>query len=93
MSNETAVAGSDQIVQLVSGTEMQFGSMIKNSGSIVINFPKPFSRIPTVVVTPFWPNGAVGAIETVTAVSTEQFTVASGNGAANYAVNWIAVAP
>lgn len=63
------------------------------AGKLTIDFPKPFSKIPIVVVSPFWQNvGAqVGNIETIDTVSLESFTIVSNNAATNYYVNWIAI--
>lgn len=88
MSTELATADS----QIFVGKNFQAGSTIKNTTTLTINFDTPFATIPIVVITPFWPNGPVGAWETVTSVSTSQFTVSSANMAANYSVNWIACA-
>lgn len=70
------------------------GSAQKNrTGSLRIRFNRRFSRVPTVVVSPFWrgQNAQVAFIETITDVTTSGFTVVSDNAANNYFVNWIAV--
>jgi len=71
------------------------GSAQKNrTGALRVRFNRRFSRVPTVVVTPFWrgQNSQVAFIETITDVTTSGFTVVSDNAANNYFVNWIAVA-
>jgi len=88
MSTDLAAAETESFV----GTTIQAGSIIKNSPTLTIYFTVPFAKLPIVVVSPFWPNGGVGYVETITAVGTDQFTVSSGNLAANYSVNWIACA-
>jgi hypothetical protein len=93
MSTETLVAAEPQQFITV-GKNVQAGSMVKNSTSLTINFPTPFASVPTVVVSSFW-QGATGGVsfaETISAISLDQFTVVSGNAAANYYVNWIACA-
>lgn len=70
------------------------GSALKNrTGPLRIRFNRRFSRVPTVVVAPFWrgQNAQVAFIETITDVTTTGFTVVSDNAANNYFVNWIAV--
>jgi hypothetical protein len=72
----------------------QTGSALKNVlGTMTINFPKSFSQIPTVCISPFYQGSgsAVGFVETISSVSLESFTVVSNNSAANYYVNWIAI--
>jgi hypothetical protein len=88
MSTELAAAETETFA---AGT-IQAGSIIKNSPTLTIYFTAPFATVPTVVISPFWPNGSVPNVETITAVSTDQFTVSSSNAAANYSVNWIAFA-
>lgn len=91
MSTESLVAAEPQ--QFIAiGTNVQAGSALKNSTTITINFHTPFATVPIVVISPFWQGsaGGVGVSETITAISTAQFTVASGNAAPNYYVNWIA---
>jgi len=70
------------------------GSALKNrTGPLRIRFNRRFSRVPTVVVAPFWQgqNTQVSFVETITDVTTSGFTVVSNNAANNYYVNWIAV--
>ncbi|MGH3546239.1 MAG: H-type lectin domain-containing protein [Mycobacteriales bacterium] len=62
-------------------------------GKMTISFPQPFNQIPHVVVTPHWEkqDQGVGNVETISEISTKDFTVVSGNHAANYFLQWIAV--
>ena len=85
----------NKIKEKLMAQVIQAGTALKaGTGIVTINFPTPFSQIPVVVVSPFWQNqgSAVGAIETIDTVSLESFSVASGNAASNYYVNWIAIA-
>jgi hypothetical protein len=73
---------------------IQAGSTQKTvAGALTIKFPKPFTGNPVVLVSPYWAlqSSPVGSIETVVAVTGENFTVSSGNAAPqNYFVNWVA---
>jgi hypothetical protein len=64
------------------------------SGNLQVFFDQPFSQLPTVVVSPFWSgkNQQVGFIETITSISTTDFTITSENHDTIYYVQWIAVA-
>jgi len=73
---------------------IQSGKVLKkNPGMLSVNFPRPFSTAPNVVVSPFWENQdmEVGHDETIDSITTHGFTLASKNAAPNYYVNWIAV--
>jgi hypothetical protein len=65
----------------------------KTTGSITVTFPTAFSNVPTVIVSSFWSGSSspVGVSETVTAVSTTQCVITSGNAASNYYVSVLAV--
>ncbi len=65
----------------------------KTTGSITVTFPTAFKNVPIVIVSSFWSGSskAVGASETVTAVSTTQCIITSGNAASNYYVSVLAV--
>lgn len=70
------------------------GSALKNrTGALRIRFNRRFSRVPTVVVSPFWQgqNAQVAFVDTITDVTTTGFTVVSDNAANNFYINWIAV--
>ncbi len=72
--------------------QIQSGKALKEVYKITIPFPKPFARLPHVVISPLWENSedAVGYIDTITSVSLESFTVVGKNMASNYYVSWIA---
>lgn len=76
---------------------IQHGKNLKNSGQIeiTITFPTPFKTVPNVVIASHWANqhDGVGNAETIDQISTHSFHVVSNNGAPNYFVEWIAVAP
>src|ERR1700755_1293523 len=62
-----------------------------SSGAIVIPFGMKFKKTPVVSAQPVWIGSvhSVGSIETITEVSTDHFTVLSGNGTPNvYFVSW-----
>lgn len=73
---------------------IQAGTTQKTApGTLTIKFPKPFTGNPVVLVSPYWAlqSNAVGGIETVVAVTGENFTVSSTNAAPqNYFINWVA---
>jgi H-type lectin domain len=75
--------------------KIQHGKHLKNKDEITITFPTPFKTVPNVVITSHWANehAGVGHAETIDQISTQSFSVASGNEAPNYFVEWIAVAP
>jgi hypothetical protein len=76
---------------LTDGTTIISGQWRKQAaGPIDIPFNHTFSSPPVVVVTSVWHAG-VGSIETVTRVDSDRFQVNSGNAAADYFVNWIAM--
>jgi hypothetical protein len=62
-------------------------------GLLTINFPTPFSAIPTVVISPYWQNAGLqsGNIDTIDTISPASFTIASQNASPVYFVTWIAV--
>jgi len=69
-----------------------FGSIRKIvPGEIEIPFGTTFQKPPMVFLTPYWPNGGVGFIETVVSINTESCTITSKNAAQNYHVNWLAI--
>jgi hypothetical protein len=89
MSTQLAAAETEAFV----ATTIQAGNVPKNTPTITIPFPRPFATIPIVVISPCLPAGQqVAWVEAIATVSTDQFTVSSGNAAANYSVNWIAYA-
>lgn len=67
----------------------------RTSNPILVNFPTPFQQAPAVLVTPFWKGQGepVGSVETVLPVTTDACKISSGNQAANYAVNILAIDP
>ena len=75
--------------------DIQSGTVNKtNSGARSVSFPTPFSSPPTVVVSSFWKNPTqidVGAVETITSISQNGFTISSANQSSSYYVTWIAV--
>jgi hypothetical protein len=80
----------------VVSSNIQAGTVNKTAGgTLQVTFPKPFSGTPVVVLTPYWSLQAnpVGSIETVVAVTSENFTLSSGNAASTYYVNWVAYGP
>jgi hypothetical protein len=81
----------------VISENIQAGTVSKTAaGQLNVRFPKPFIGTPVVVLTPYWAlqTSPVGSIETIIAVTAENFTLTSGNAAsANYYVNWVAYGP
>jgi hypothetical protein len=96
-SAATHIAGEMRYVTpLANGQCMIAATTNKTAaGTMVIPFGMNFSVQPVVTLTPFWRGSGqqVGAIDTVTALSVDQFSVTSGNAAANYFVNWTAIGP
>jgi hypothetical protein len=62
----------------------------KTGTTIQLTFATAFSQPPTVIVSPAY-SSPVGNVETVTAISTTGCTIVSGNMAADYIVNVLAV--
>ena len=80
----------------VVSKNIQAGTINKpNQGTLPVKFPQPFTGTPVVVLTPYWAlqSSPVGSIETVVAVTAENFTLASQNSGSNYFVNWVAYGP
>ena len=76
------------------GTVFESGVHNKTgAGTQRVYFTYSFESEPTVLLSPWWndANSQVGSIETVTKVTPDYFEFTSGNAAANYFVNWIAV--
>jgi len=71
---------------------MAFGKVLKAvAGPIEVNFGYTFKEPPLVFLTPEWPAGGVGYVETVMSVDTDKFRLSSNNAAGNYHVNWLAI--
>lgn len=87
MSTELAAAE----IQPFTATAIQAGSIVKNSQTLTINFPRPFNSIPVVALSATYSHG-LQSPDLITAVNTSQFTVNSGNMGGDYYVNWIACA-
>jgi len=80
----------------VVSSGIQAGSVNKRAaGTLTITFPTPFKGNPVVILTPFWAlqSGAVGSIETVVDINSNNFTLSSANAAPSYYVNWVAYGP
>jgi hypothetical protein len=75
------------------GFIQQHGSHLKDSQQVTIYFNVPFTDTPTVVVSPYWrdQSSEVGHAETIIHIDPKYFTLASGNQALSYHVNWIAI--
>lgn len=75
------------------GTDLvQYGYVKKTfPGPLTISFPIAFSSPPCVTVTPFWPNGPVSFVETITDIDKSYFTINSGNSFPNYGITWQAM--
>lgn len=73
--------------------QLQTIKVLKNTGTITVTFPTAFNNVPIVIVSSFWSGSSspVGVSETVTAVSTTQCTITSGNAASNYYVSLLVV--
>jgi hypothetical protein len=73
--------------------QLQTIKALKTTDSITVTFPAAFNNVPTVIVSSFWSGSSspVGVSETVTAVSTTQCVITSGNAASNYYVSVLAV--
>jgi len=87
------MSSGDKSQAFVVGPGIQAGTAPKtNSGTLTVSFPKPFTGSPVVVVTPYWAlqSSQVSNIETVVAVTAENFTVSSKNSGPSYYVNWVA---
>jgi hypothetical protein len=71
---------------------MAFGSITKFAvGKLEIPFGVTFSQPPTVFLTPHWPNGQVGFIETIVSVDKVSCVISSQNAGPNYDVHWLAI--
>ncbi len=77
----------------VDGVRGRFGQEPKTSVKELRSFETEFERPPIVVVSPFFRGVAtgVGYTESLNEVGTHYFEVASGNGAEDYFVSWIAI--
>jgi hypothetical protein len=86
---------SRQAVALPNGRCMVSAITPKTvGGTIVIPFGMTFTTAPIVTVSSVWIGGrGVGATETVTAISTDQFSDSSAAFAGDYFVSWIAIGP
>jgi len=73
---------------------IETGTTLKNrTGRLRIQFRRNFTRVPVVVISPFWrgQGSQVGYVETIESVDRNGFTVVSNNAADNYYINWIAI--
>jgi hypothetical protein len=72
---------------------IQFGCARKTRVQRRVNFARPFSTPPRVVLTPFWEDAEreVGHAETIGRVTEDHFLLFSDNRASTYFVSWIAV--
>ena len=72
---------------------IQSGRILKETEKLTIRFPKPFTEIPDVVITPYWENQntAVNGTLTIDSVSLDSFKVVGSPNASNFFVSWIAV--
>lgn len=88
------MASDDKAQAFVVEPGIQAGTTPKTTpGTLTIPFLKPFTGNPVVVVTPYWAlqSGGVGNVETVVAVTSDNFSVSSQNAApSNYYINWAA---
>jgi len=88
------MAHDAKVQAFVVTSGVQAGTVAKTAGgTLKVTFPKPFTGTPVVVLTPYWAlqTSAAGSIETVVAITAEDFTLTSDNGAPqNYYVNWVA---
>ena len=69
---------------------------VNKENGFEIFFEKEFTTIPTVVVTPYWPNNTVPNVETIIKISEKSFVVRSWNAGPGegrpYSINWVAIA-
>jgi hypothetical protein len=92
MSTESNASVSRAVTDTSDLLAIQAGTVNKAaSGSLTVNFDRPFETVPVVVISPYYTLGQVGAPETITNVSEDSFTIDSKNQSADYYVNWIAV--
>lgn len=80
--------------QSITPKVIRAGKILKAAvGPLEIPFGYKFASPPVVLLTSYWQGGAgeVGHIETVTAVDNDFCVITSGNAAANYFVDWMAV--
>lgn len=70
------------------------GTFTKNQpDTVTVPFPRPFTEIPVVVITPNYALNAIKYVDCVTSVTLESFQVTSPNHNPAYVINWIAVTP
>src|SRR5271166_5195248 len=83
--NVAAPVHHRSITELPGGQVIAAGKTLKAAvGTIEISFGMTFAEPPFVVVSPNWPNGMVGFIETITSVDRSNCQVESKNAANNY---------
>jgi hypothetical protein len=82
------------VLKLAGGQLIQAGYVNKrNEGDLMVRFPSNFrlGTTPVVTLTPNWPEGQVGYIETLLGVSDLYFKFTSENAKDNYYVAWTAI--
>jgi hypothetical protein len=90
--NVAASVAQRSVTELPGGQVIAAGRTLKAAvGTIEISFGTTFAEPPFVVVSPNWPDGVVGSIETIKAVDRSNCQVNSQNAANNYHVSWVAV--
>lgn len=86
---------ADPGIGKVGPRRMMAGVANKTGGGVLrVYFPQPFKTVPSVFLTPWYDNynAAMGSLETLNMVCNDYFETVSGHAAANYFVNWVAVA-
>ncbi len=79
------------VAVLPGGKKVAWGKVNKNSTEVPISFGTRFTTEPIVSLTAEWVSGGVGKVETIKTINVENCIIWSGNAAANYYVNWIAI--
>ncbi|GGA03430.1 H-type lectin domain-containing protein [Okeania sp. KiyG1] len=93
LSVSPALAGTSTPVNTTKAPRIEVGQTAKTLEVMTIEFKKPFSTLPVVILTPYWKNGKNQSdnIDTIDSITLSGFTVYSKNRADNYFLNWIAI--
>ncbi|HSK78134.1 MAG TPA: hypothetical protein VLQ45_16900 [Thermoanaerobaculia bacterium] len=78
----------ENLMQIAAGT------FTKNQpGAVTVPFPRPFTELPVVVLTPNYALNSITNVDCITNVTLDSFQVISPNYNPAYVINWIAVTP